>query len=277
MLLAARADATASRQAAQHPRDCGAPRVQHPGIHPRPNPDAPRRPPQAPPPAHHGQVFPLSGPRARLTSIPPRTTAKCRVLAPSSARPLSSAGLSGGGPRRSRHGRPAGVAGAYPGESGQPGRRSRSFPEAYRRTRARAGSRGPHTPPRHPEASWEASRLGTCRGMGDRFCEHPHPGGRSLDEGAGSRHGLPLEAHSPGRGRRGATSGAAGGRGKPGRSPAPFAILRGHRQHGGEHVAGGQTDRAARHREGGTIRAECACVSSIHRGDQNHARLVVTA
>ncbi len=57
--------------------------------------------------------------RGGPTGAYPSAAAQGRVWAPADARSLSTAGWAGGGPRRVRHGRPAGAAGAGPGESAQ--------------------------------------------------------------------------------------------------------------------------------------------------------------
>ncbi len=132
------------------------------------------------------------------TGSSPRATARCRILAPASARALSSAGLSGGVPGRAR----ADVC-------IRPGLRP-----VVRRARASASRREQVAHPRHPDTSWRSRRLGTARGMEGRWFERPQSGGRGLDEGGGlstwpptggARSVLGAEACRPGRGRRVAT------------------------------------------------------------------------
>ncbi len=228
-LLAARAEATESLQSTQHPRDCGAPRGQLTVILPRSHPASPRRPPGLLP--RHGQGPSLGAPGRPVHHQRGMSRVRAQASPPRAARRGG-----GGGPGRARASASRREQGAYP---------------------------------RPPYASWGASRLGTGRGMGGRLFSRPGSGGRDLDEGAVWRPGRPLEAHDlfavqrleyPGEhvGVRPAVQpGVDGVPGvQSGRSPAPFAALRGDRQDSGEPGAGGQADRAARHREGRAIRAE---------------------
>ncbi len=206
MLLAARAEATASRQAIPHPRDCGAPRGQFPGRRPRSHLASPRRP--------HG----LSPPRP------------------------------GRGPRLGARGRPV------PEQRGTIGGRAR----------ARARRRGPCAHPRHLEASWWSRRLETGQDEGAIFVSAPVPAGGtwtrvlSSDTASGLRRticsrcrGAKTRSSTPFFGQRfiRVYDGVPGA--KPGRSPAPFAALLGDLQDGVGHVAIGEADMAARHRERG--------------------------
>ncbi len=80
--------------------------------------------------------------RGGLTGTYPSAAAKGRVWAPADARSLSTAGGAGGGPRRVRHGRPAGAAGAGPGERAQA--------SAGRSSAATLGIVGGHPPRERP-------------------------------------------------------------------------------------------------------------------------------
>ncbi len=95
-MLEARAEAAASLQATQHPRDCGAPRGQLPGRRPRAHPGAPRRP--------HGRLPQCRGqvPRLGARGRPgPQHRGRSGGRAPASPQLAARRGA-GGGPRRAR-------------------------------------------------------------------------------------------------------------------------------------------------------------------------------
>ncbi len=80
--------------------------------------------------------------RGGPTGAYPSATAKCRVRAPADARSLSTAGGAGDGPRRVSNWRPAGAAGAGPGERAQT--------SAGRASAAPLGIVGGHPPRERP-------------------------------------------------------------------------------------------------------------------------------
>ena len=215
-------EAAASLQSTPHPLDFIAPRGQLPGRRPRAHPAPPRRP-HGRLPQRYGQV--------------PRLGARGR-------------------PVPQHRGRSGGRAQASPPRAARRGRRGRA--------RASARRREPCDRPQQPDASWWSSRPGSGRGIEGRLFSRPRASGRDFDEGAVERPGRPREApdlfpvqmrEDPGEppGLRPAVQ--PGGEGVPGakagRQPAPFAALRGDRQDGVEHLAMGETDMAALHRERG--------------------------
>ncbi len=80
--------------------------------------------------------------RGGPTGAYPSAAAQCRVWAPADARALSTAGGAGGGPRRVSNWRPAGAAGAGPGERAQA--------SAGRASAAPLGIVGGHPPRERP-------------------------------------------------------------------------------------------------------------------------------
>ncbi len=201
--------------------------------------------------------------RGGTTGAYPSATAKCRVWAPSYARSISNAGCAGGGPRRVSHGRPAGAAGACPGES-----------EQTRAVRSRGNPMHRGGPPASGAA--EGLRAGCVRA--------PGPAGGTLTRGRASDRASRLRrtigarcrrsqtrSRTPGCDPRGSRRERGGARGPSGAATRALSPCAATDQRAGRTGRGERRTGPRGPGRGGALRAYGAYVRSIHPGDHNHA------